>query len=86
MLTVPSNPEDYTGAVITEHVAAQVFEHDRPEKLSAAAANNDDYTLGEIGGHNVVLVLVTLMENTVYPSQQLLQEICYTAFLISELA
>ena len=85
MLTVPSNPEDYTGAVINEHVAAQVFEHDRPEKLSAA--NNDDYTLGEIGGHNVqVLVLVTLMENTVYPSQQLLQEICYTAFLISELA
>jgi nucleoside phosphorylase len=56
-----SNPEDYTVgwicAVVTEYVAAQVFldrEHDRPKKLSAG--DNNDYTLGEIGGHNVVLV------------------------------
>ena len=56
-----SNPKDYTVgwicAVVTEYVAAQVFldrEHDRPENLSAG--DNNDYTLGEIGGHNVVLV------------------------------
>ena len=56
-----SNPEDYTVgwicAVVTEYVAAQAFldrEHDRPEKLSASDKNN--YTLGDIGGHNVVIV------------------------------
>ena len=57
-----SNPKDYTVgwicAVVTEYVAAQAFldrEHDRPEKLSAG--DNNDYTLGEIGGHNVVVVV-----------------------------
>ena len=55
-----SNPEDYTVgwicAVVTEYVAAQVFldrKHGRPENLSAS--DNNDYTLGEMGGHNVVL-------------------------------
>jgi nucleoside phosphorylase len=55
-----SNPEDYTVAwicaVVTEYVAAQVFldrEHGRPEKLSVG--DNNNYTLGEIEGHNVVL-------------------------------
>ena len=55
-----SNPKDYTVgwvcAIVTEYVAAQAFldrEHDRPEKLSSG--DNNDYTLGEIGGHNVVI-------------------------------
>ena len=55
-----SNPEHYTVgwvcAVVAEYVAAQAFldrEHDRPEKLSSG--DNNDYTLGEIGGHNVVI-------------------------------
>ena len=55
-----SNPEDYTVgwicAIVTEYVAAQVFldrKHGRPENLSAS--DNNDYTLGEMGGHNVVL-------------------------------
>ena len=44
-------------AVVTEYVAVQAFlhkEHDRPENFSAG--DNNDYTLGGIGGHNVVLV------------------------------
>jgi nucleoside phosphorylase len=55
-----SNPQDYTVgwicAIVTEYVAAQAFlhrEHDRPGKLSSG--DNNDYTLGEIGGHNVVI-------------------------------
>ena len=55
-----SNPKDYTVgwicAIVTEYVAAQAFldrEHDRPEKLPSG--DNNDYTLGEIGGHNVVI-------------------------------
>jgi nucleoside phosphorylase len=55
-----SNPKDYTVGwictIVTEYVAAQAFldrEHDRPEKLSSG--DNNDYTLGEIRGHNVVI-------------------------------
>ncbi|KAN0079531.1 hypothetical protein V8E54_004745 [Elaphomyces granulatus] len=55
-----SNPKDYTVgwicATVTEYVAAQSFldrEHDRPEKLPSG--DNNNYTLGEIGGHNVVI-------------------------------
>ncbi|KAN0079520.1 hypothetical protein V8E54_004734 [Elaphomyces granulatus] len=55
-----SNPKDYTVgwicAIVTEYVAAQAFldiEHDRPEKLHSG--DNNDYTLGEIGGHNIVI-------------------------------
>ena len=55
-----SNPKDYTVgwicAIVTEYVAAQAFldkEHDRPEKLPSG--DNNNYTLGEIGGHNVVV-------------------------------
>ena len=55
-----SNPDDYTVgwicAAVIEYVAAQAFldsEHDRPKNLTATGKN--DYTLGEIGGHNVVI-------------------------------
>jgi nucleoside phosphorylase len=55
-----SNPKDYTVgwicAIVPEYVAAQAFldrEHDRPEKLSSG--DNNDYMLGEIGGHNIVI-------------------------------
>jgi len=58
-----SSPKDYTVgwicAVHTEYVAAQAFldrEHDRPEVLSPN--DNNDYTLGEIGGHNVVIAVL----------------------------
>ena len=46
-------------AVHTEYVAAQAFldkEHGRPEELSPN--DNNDYTLGEIGGHNVVIAVL----------------------------
>jgi nucleoside phosphorylase len=58
-----SNPKDYTVgwicAVHTEYVAAQAFldrEHDRPEEL--APNDNNDYTLGEIGGHKIVIAVL----------------------------
>jgi nucleoside phosphorylase len=58
-----SSPKDYTVgwicAVYTEYVAAQAFldrEHGRPEVLSPN--DNNDYTLGEIGGHNVVIAVL----------------------------
>ena len=58
-----SNPNGYTigwiCAIHTEYVAAQAFldeEHDRPEKLSPSDSN--DYTLGEICGHNVVIAVL----------------------------
>jgi nucleoside phosphorylase len=57
------NPKDYTVgwicAIVAEYVAAQAFldkEHDRPEKLSPN--DNNDYTLGEIAGHNVVIAVL----------------------------
>jgi hypothetical protein len=72
------------------YVAAQVFldrEHDQPRKLSAS--DNNDYKLGEMGGHNVVLVILPDGENGSISSAATvatLEEICYTAFLILELA
>jgi hypothetical protein len=58
-----SSPKDYTVgwicAIHTEYVAAQAFldkEHPRPEEL--APNDNNNYTLGEIGGHNVVIAVL----------------------------
>lgn len=57
---VMPNPEHYTVGWIcarfTEHTAARQFlekEHGRPDYLSPRDSN--DYTLGEIAGHNVVI-------------------------------
>ena len=46
-------------AISTEYVAAQAFldeRHDRPEYVSAN--DNNDYTLGKIGEHNVVIAVL----------------------------
>ena len=58
-----SNPNDYTVgwvcAIKTEYVAAQAFldeEHEGPEYVSPN--DNNDYTLGKIGKHNVVLAVL----------------------------
>jgi nucleoside phosphorylase len=58
-----SNPNDYTVgwicAIVTEYVAAQTFldkEHGQPERLSPN--DHNDYTLGEIGGHKVVIAVL----------------------------
>ena len=55
--------EDYTVgwicAIATEHVAAQVFldeKHDRPEHVHLHDYN--DYTLGRIGRHNIVIAVL----------------------------
>ncbi|RYP92526.1 hypothetical protein DL770_001392 [Monosporascus sp. CRB-9-2] len=58
-----SNPNDYTVgwicALSTEYVAAQSFldeKHDRPEHVSPN--DNNDYMLGRIGKHNVVIAVL----------------------------
>ncbi|KAH7131268.1 nucleoside phosphorylase domain-containing protein [Dactylonectria macrodidyma] len=58
-----SNPRDYTVgwicAITTEYVAARAFldeEHEGPEVVSAH--DNNDYTLGKIGKHNVVIAVL----------------------------
>ncbi|KAJ4864350.1 ankyrin repeats (3 copies) domain-containing protein [Trichoderma breve] len=58
-----SDPNDYTVgwicAITTEYVAAQSFldeNHQGPEKVSAN--DNNDYTLGKIGKHNVVIAVL----------------------------
>lgn len=62
-----SNPKDYTVgwicAITTEYVAAQTFlyeKHDAPEYL--APNNKNDYTLGRIGKHNVVIAVLPMGE------------------------
>lgn len=58
-----SDPKDYTVgwicAISTEHVAAQAFldeKHEGPEYVSPN--DNNDYTLGKIGKHNVVIAVL----------------------------
>ncbi|KAF5967354.1 ankyrin repeat protein [Fusarium bulbicola] len=58
-----SNPQKYTVgwicAIATEYLAAQLFldeEHEGPEFVSANDSNN--YTLGKIGKHNVVVAVL----------------------------
>jgi nucleoside phosphorylase len=58
-----SNPHDYNVgwicAISTEYVAAQVFldeKHKGPEYVSTN--DNNDYTLGKVGRHNVVIAVL----------------------------
>src|SRR5215469_13557088 len=58
-----SNPENYTVgwicAITTEYVAAQAFleeKHEGPEYVSPN--DNNDYTLGKVGKHNVVIAVL----------------------------
>jgi nucleoside phosphorylase len=58
-----SNPQKYTVgwicAIATEYLAAQLFldeEHEGPEFVSTNDSNN--YTLGKIGKHNVVIAVL----------------------------
>ncbi|KAJ3532443.1 hypothetical protein NM208_g8432 [Fusarium decemcellulare] len=58
-----SNPNDYTVgwicAIVTEYVAAQAFldeQHEGPEFVSVN--DNNDYTLGKVGKHNVVIAVL----------------------------
>ncbi|KND90235.1 hypothetical protein TOPH_05254, partial [Tolypocladium ophioglossoides CBS 100239] len=62
-----SNTSDYTigwiCAIATEYFAAQAFldqRHEQPE--SVATNDNNDYTLGRIGRHNVVIAVLPLGE------------------------
>jgi hypothetical protein len=57
-----SNPNDYTVgwicAISTEYVAAQAFldeKHEAPEHVSTN--DNNNYTLGKVGRHNVVIAV-----------------------------
>ncbi|KAH8790560.1 hypothetical protein BGZ57DRAFT_753192, partial [Hyaloscypha finlandica] len=58
-----SNPKDYTVgwicAISTEYVTTQAFldgNHDGPEYVSPN--NNNDYILGKVGRHNVVIAVL----------------------------
>src|SRR3954454_15967697 len=58
-----SNPKSYTVgwicAITTEYVAAQTFldeKHKGPEYVSPH--DNNDYTLGKVGKHNVVIAVL----------------------------
>jgi hypothetical protein len=58
-----SNPNDYTVgwicAISTEYVAAQAIldeRHEGPEYVSPN--DNNDYTLGKVGKHNVVIAVL----------------------------
>lgn len=58
-----SNPRDYTVgwicAIHTEYVAAQAFldeSHEGPDYVSPN--DNNDYTLGKIGNHNIVIAVL----------------------------
>jgi nucleoside phosphorylase len=58
-----SNPQDYVVgwicAIHTEYVAAQAFLDDRHEGPdSVSTHDNNDYTLGKIGKHNVVIAVL----------------------------
>lgn len=58
-----SNPDDYVVgwicAITTEYVAAQAFLDERHEGPDHVAPNdNNDYTLGRIGRHNVVIAVL----------------------------
>lgn len=66
--------EDYTVgwicAITTEHVAARAFldeEHSLPQFVSPH--DNNNYTLGRIGKHNIVIAVYP-MENMAYLQQQ----------------
>ncbi|KHO00520.1 uncharacterized protein MAM_01298 [Metarhizium album ARSEF 1941] len=82
-------PGDYTVgwicATTTEYVAAQAVQdekHDGPESLSST--DNNNYTMGRMGKHNVVIAVLPDGEYG-NPLRQSSQEICCTAFLMSGL-
>ena len=58
-----SDPQDYTVgwicAISTEYVAAQAFLDDKHEGPKVVSPNdNNDYTLGKVGKHNVVIAVL----------------------------
>jgi nucleoside phosphorylase len=58
-----SNPNDYTVgwicAISTEYVAAQAFLDEKQEGPEHVSVNdNNDYTLGKVGRHNVVIAVL----------------------------
>jgi ankyrin repeat protein/nucleoside phosphorylase len=58
-----SNPHDYTVgwicAIPTEYVAAQAFlQHKHPRPTHVSPHDNNDYTLGDIKNHNVVIAVL----------------------------
>ncbi|KAL7940504.1 nucleoside phosphorylase domain-containing protein [Trichoderma barbatum] len=58
-----SNPDDYTVgwicAIPTEYIAAQAFLDEKHEGPDDASPNdNNDYTLGKIGRHNIVIAVL----------------------------
>src|SRR5215475_15922686 len=57
-----SDPKDYTVgwicAILTEYVAAQPFIDEQHEPVPVSTNDNNDYTLGKVGKHNVVIAVL----------------------------
>jgi nucleoside phosphorylase len=49
-------------AITTEYVAAQAFLDEKHERLDVSANDNNDYTLGKIGKHNIVIAVLPIGE------------------------
>jgi nucleoside phosphorylase len=78
-----SNPHDYTVgwicAIATEYVAAQAFldeEHEGPEFVSTN--DNNDYTLGKIGKHNVVIAVLPHGEYSISSAASVARDILHS--------
>lgn len=57
------NPKGYTvgwiWAISTEYITAQAFLDEKHERLEYMSPNNNnDYTLGKVGKHNVVIAIL----------------------------
>ncbi|RAO72618.1 uncharacterized protein BHQ10_008630 [Talaromyces amestolkiae] len=78
-----SNPDDYTVgwicAITTEYIAAQAFldeKHDGPAYLPPH--NKNDYTLGRIGKHNVVISVLPMGEYGVSSAACVAEDMMHT--------
>lgn len=78
-----SNPHDYTVgwicAITTEYVAARAFledKHEKPEYVSPH--DNNNYTLGRIGRHNIVIAVLPQGEYGLSSAASVARDILHT--------
>ncbi|KAJ4855513.1 ankyrin repeats (3 copies) domain-containing protein [Trichoderma breve] len=78
-----SNPQNYTVgwicAIHTEYVAAQAFLDDKHEGPDYISSNdNNDYTLGRIGRHNVVIAVLPNGEHGLSSAASVARDMLYS--------
>lgn len=81
--TLMSDPKEYTigwiCAISTEYTAAQAFldeKHPAPEPLSPA--DNNDYTVGKIGRHNVVIAVLPYGEYGIHSAANVARDMLHS--------